>query len=240
LSKAKGYPVKRLPPPPAKTEPDLGALPKKANALWRISDWRPSLAADHMQRIKTFHAELLKFNAKVNLIARSTEREADELHFADCLLASDFILNLALPKRVFDIGSGNGFPGIIFSILDAKREYVLVESDSRKAEFLKHAIAVLKLKSVSVLNVRFETLTTVGMEAAISRGFASISKTLLACNKIFEKGAQFVHMKGPNWSSEIAELPSQLISVWQPELVGEYFLPASQARRAIVITQKIQ
>jgi 16S rRNA (guanine527-N7)-methyltransferase len=240
LNKGKGLPSKPLPPPPAKKEKskDMGELPKENNALWRMSEWRPELPEDQMERFKAFHGELLKFNARVNLISKNTERESDELHFADCLMASEVIMKLPLPKRVFDIGSGNGFPGLIFPIVDQKREYVLVESDSRKCEFLKHMIAVLKLKNVSVLNVRFETLSTLGIEAAVSRGFASIAKTLLACNKVFGKGAQFIHLKGANWSSEIAELPSQLISVWQPELVGEYFLPVSQARRAIVVTQK--
>ncbi|MGZ6479878.1 MAG: 16S rRNA (guanine(527)-N(7))-methyltransferase RsmG [Bdellovibrionales bacterium] len=237
---SKGLPSKRPPPPlPKKEKPkDMGEAAKDGNALWRVGEWIPGLPADQMERVKAFHAELLKFNAKVNLISKNTERESDELHFADCLLAGEIILKLPLPKRVFDIGSGNGFPGLIFPIMDPKREYVLVESDSRKCEFLKHTIAVLKLKNVSVLNVRFETLSTLGIEAAVSRGFASIAKTLLACNKVFAKGAQFIHLKGANWSSEIAELPSQLISVWQPELVGEYFLPVSQARRAIVSTQK--
>src|ERR1035437_5853293 len=133
-------------------------------------------------------------------------------------MAGEFILKLPLTKRIFDIGSGNGFPGLIFGLMDFKREYVLVESDARKSEFLKHMIAVLKLKNVTVLNARFESLGTLGIETAMSRGFASIGKTLIGSNKIFSKGGQFIHLKGNNWSSEIAQLPSQLISVWQPEL----------------------
>src|SRR5665213_2548058 len=206
--------------------------------MWRVPEWFPSLTPHQLEQLKAYQAELLKFNLKVNLISKNTEREADELHFADCLLAAEIILKRELPKKIFDIGSGNGFPGLLFGVLDPKRVYILVESDSRKVEFLKHAIAVLKLKNVAGLNVRFETLASMNIRAAISRGFASVAKTLLACNKIFEKDAVFLHLKGNNWSSEIAELPSQLISVWQPELVGEYTLPVTQARRAIVITQK--
>jgi len=191
-----------------------------------------------MHLLKAYHSELLKFNAKLNLISKSTEREADELHFADCVLASEIMFKHEFPKKVFDIGSGNGFPGLVFGILDPAREYILVESDARKVEFLKHAIAVLKLKNVAALNVRFETLGSMNIEAAVSRGFASIAKTLLVCNKIFPKNSLFLHLKGSNWSSEIADLPSQLISVWQPELLGEYSLPVSQARRAIVVTEK--
>lgn len=212
--------------------------PKDGNALWRVPEWFPFLPSDVVEKFRLYHVELLKFNLRLNLISKNTEREADELHFADSILASEIILKLPLAEQVFDIGSGNGLPGIIFGVLDSDREYILVESDSRKAEFLKHVINVLGLKNVNVMNVRFESLKYSGIESAISRGFASISKTLLVCNRIFEKGGNFIHLKGNSWSTEIAALPSQLISVWSPELRGEYTLPVSQARRAVVSTQK--
>jgi len=212
--------------------------PADHNALWRIPEWFSSLPANVPERLKAYHGELLRFNLKVNLISRTTEREADEAHFADCLMAAQLLMKAGLDKRVFDIGSGNGLPGIVLGIYDPTREYVLVESDTRKCEFMKHMVHMLGLKNVSVMSVRFETLIGQGVTCAVSRGFASISKTVLACNKIFEKGGRFFHLKGNNWSSEIAELPSQLISLWAPQLIGEYTLPVSQARRAIVITQK--
>ena len=222
-------------PPPA----NKGETPaSEGNALWRIQEWFSDLPNDSVVSLKAYHRELLRFNAKINLISRATERDADEAHFADCILATRAILGSALEKRVFDIGSGNGLPGIVMGILDPTREFVLVESDGRKCEFLKHTVQVLALKNVSVMNVRFETLVGQGVTCGVSRGFASISKTLLACNKIFGKQGKFFHLKGNNWSSEVAELPSQLISVWSPTLVGEYVLPVSQARRAVVITQK--
>lgn len=211
---------------------------KEGNALWRISEWFPELTEGTLALLKTYQHELLRFNVRLNLIARSTERESDELHFADCILAAKIVLKAPLGAKVYDIGAGNGFPGIVLAILDSSREYHLVESDARKCEFLKHAAHHLGLKNVRVLNLRFENLAGEKVEFAISRGFASISKTLLACNRIFEIGGQFFHLKGSNWSSEIADLPSQLISVWTPQLIGEYTLPVSQARRAIVVTQK--
>ena len=227
-------------PPKPEFKKERPQEPKADNALWRLAEWFPDLPSAKMEQLKIFHGELLKFNSRVNLISKSTEREADELHFADCLLASELILPVNLPSRIFDIGSGNGFPGLLFGILDTDREFLLVESDQRKSEFLKHCISVLKLKNVSVLNMRFENLSQMSVEAVMARGFASIAKALLGFNKIFDVGGQFIHLKGNNWSTEIANLPSQLISVWQPELLGEYFLPVSQARRAVVITQKIQ
>lgn len=208
------------------------------NALWRTSAWFPDLPGNNLKLLKAYHVELMKFNVKLNLISRNTEREADEVHFADCILSSALLLKENLGERIFDIGSGNGFPGVVLGILDPKREFVLVESDQRKSEFLKHAICSLQMKNMSVMNVRLENLQGTAIKFAVSRGFASISKTLLLCNRIFGKTGNFYHLKGNNWSSEIVDLPSQLISAWTPRLVGEYTLPVSQARRAIVATQK--
>jgi 16S rRNA (guanine527-N7)-methyltransferase len=145
-----------------------------------------------------------------------------------------------LGPQIYDIGAGGGFPGLILAILEPAREICLLERDGRKAEFLKHVASSLKLANVKVLNIRLETMGSMGVKVAISRGFASISKTCLICNKIFPVGTRFYHLKGNSWSSEIAEIPSQLISVWSPELVSEYVLPVSQARRAVVCTTKKQ
>jgi 16S rRNA (guanine527-N7)-methyltransferase len=208
------------------------------NALWRIPEWFPNLDKTVAERVKVYHSELLKFNLRLNLISRASERDADETHFADSLFASQMILKSDPGKRIYDIGSGNGLPGVILSILDPSLEILLVESDSRKCEFLKHITHVLQLKNTTVMNIRLETLKASVMHTAVSRGFANISKAVLAVNRCFTTGGKFYHLKGSTWSSEIAEIPSQLISVWSPELIGEYSLPTSQARRAVIVTVK--
>lgn len=210
-----------------------------ANALWRIPEWMPNLAPDLLTKLKLYQTELLKFNPRLNLISRTTEREADEIHFVDCLLAFEIMKNVTITSPIFDIGSGNGFPGLIFAIMDPARSYVTLESDMRKCEFIKHVAAVLDLKNVSIMNLRLENLKQGEIQTAISRGFASLSKTALVCNRIFESGSRFFHMKGSTWSTEVAEIPSQLIAQWKPELIGEYSLPNTQARRAVVCTTKI-
>ncbi len=209
------------------------------NALWRVPKWFHDLDPMVLTLLQSYHTELIKFNAKVNLISRSTERDADEVHFADSILASKVMLGAGLPRRVFDIGSGNGLPGLVLAIMDPGRSYVLVESDVRKCEFMKHVVHVLSLSNVEVLNERLESLDPDSVICAVSRGFASISKTVLASTKIFVKGGVFIHLKGNSWSKEVAEIPSQLIATWSPKLLGSYVLPVSQAQRAVVATVKI-
>lgn len=209
------------------------------HALWRVPQWFSALAPDTLETLRQFHVELLKFNAKLNLISRNTERDADETHFADCVLAIQALPQLTKAKLVVDVGSGNGLPGLIFAILHPHHPIQLVESDARKCEFLKHVAHQLNLRQVQVANVRLEALPMVAAgSVGLSRGFASISKTCLLANKVFPAGSTFYHLKGNSWSSEIAEIPSQLMSFWRPELVGEYTLPVSQVRRGLVATTK--
>lgn len=209
-----------------------------SNALWRIGTWFPDYPQATLEKLKGYHAELLKFNAKLNLISKNTERDADETHFADCMMGGEILRSMDLGPKVYDFGAGNGFPGIVLAIMDSARVYELVESDSRKCEFMKHVTSTLQLKNVILNNSRLESLKAEDISVAICRGFASISKTLIACNRMFNKDGRIYHFKGSNWSSEVAELPSQLISSWKPELLGEYSLPVTQARRAILCTIK--
>lgn len=232
-------PAPAAPAKPTPAKDSKATEPKSDNALWRLHEWFPQLPGSLLEQLKIYHGELLKFNVKLNLISRQTERDADEAHFADCLYASDIILKASGTAPIHDIGSGNGLPGLVMALSAPSRQFFLVESDSRKCEFIKHMIHVLKLQNVTVMNVRLETLKAEEIKVGVSRGFASISKTVLLLNKSFPVGGKFYHLKGTNWSTEIAEIPSQLMSVWSPELTGEYSLPVTQARRAIVSTTKI-
>ncbi len=229
------FPPVRFPAPKSDKKPEP---PKGDNALWRIPEWFPNLEPTLLEQLHTYHRELLKFNVRLNLVSRNTEREADEIHFADCILAGQVMADVKLNKPVYDLGSGNGLPGLVLALMRPKSEFRLVESDSRKCEFLKHMIMVLKISNCAVMNVRLETLMKSDMEIAVSRGFANISKSLLAVNKGCTKGGRVYHMKGSNWSTEIGEIPTQIISLWSPELVGEYTLPDTQARRGVVCTTK--
>ncbi len=208
------------------------------DALWRIPEWFPHLDQIIVEKLKAYHSELLKFNSRLNLISRATERDADEVHIADCLFVAELLKQRQVGPRIFDIGSGNGLPGVLLSMVLPQTNFSLVEVDARKAEFLKHVVYSLGIKNAEVLNVRIESLTDVGVSYAISRGFATISKTILGCNRLFKGPGTIYHMKGMNWSNEIAEIPSQVISVWKPELIGEYSLPVSLAKRALVVTNK--
>jgi 16S rRNA (guanine527-N7)-methyltransferase len=206
---------------------------------WRIDQWFPDLSAEVIGKLKLFHEELLRANKAINLISVKTIQQADATHFADCILASRIISATTKIDEIYDFGSGNGFPGIIFSILFPGTKVHMVEIDQRKAEFLKHAVSTLQLRNADVMIRAVESLPEGTIKFAMSRGFASLSKSLLTTRRVFAKGGKYYHLKSEEWATEVAGIPTQLCSFWTPSLAGEYRLPVGEIKYSVVKTDKI-
>ncbi len=217
---------------------DGGSEEKKIE--WRIPEWFKDIEQDDLIRLQYYHVELLRFNKKINLISANSMFDADLVHFADSIIAGRLILKDCKCKVIYDFGSGNGFPGLVMALLDKSREFVLVEADGRKAEFLKHVVSRLEFKHVRVEVARIENLPENSVECGVSRGLAQISRSLMMTRKIFKVGGRFYHVKGDHWTVELAGIPSQLCSVWEPALLGEYRLPMGSSHLAVVVTAKIE
>lgn len=207
---------------------------------WRIDQWFPELSTEVRSNLKKYHEELLKFNKTSNLIGVKTIPMADAIHFADSILACRIIEKDLKTNEIFDFGSGNGFPGLVMALMMPHRKVHLVENDNRKCEFLKHMIQVLKLSNVDVLMRSVEALEAGSVTCAVSRGFAPISKAILMARKAVPVGGIYYHIKGEEWATEIADIPTQLCSFWLPSLLSEYKLPIGEIRFSVVKTEKIK
>ena len=214
---------------PAPTEPQI---------FWRIPQWFPDLPPATQAQLKMFHDELIKANKTMTLISTKTVSMADALHFADSILASREIAKTPGIAEIYDFGSGNGFPGLIYALLHPKVKVILVDSDPRKAEFLKMMIHKLGLKNASLHIGPIEGLPEHSVQFAMSRGFAPIAKAILFTRRIFKTGGRYFHLKSEEWASEVGQIPTQLCSFWSPSLVGEYKLPVGEVRFAVIQTEK--
>jgi 16S rRNA (guanine527-N7)-methyltransferase len=206
---------------------------------WRIDQWFPKLAPETHASLRTLHKELLFFNSKINLISPKTVKTADLTHIADGILGSQAVLQRASSEEIYDIGSGNGIPGIVLAILAPSKKFILVDSDTRKIEYLRHCISRIGLRNCTVLCSRLEDLPAGTIRCAASRGFASISKTLLLARRASADNCEFYHFKGPAWSSEVASIPSQIMAAWAPIHACDYPLPLGESIMSIVLTKKI-
>jgi 16S rRNA (guanine527-N7)-methyltransferase len=99
---------------------------------------------------------LLKWNARINLTAIREPNEIVQRHFGESLFAAKYLLDQHLPQAAIDLGSGAGFPGVPFAMLAPEVGVTLIESQQKKATFLKELIHALGLKNVKVFSDRAE------------------------------------------------------------------------------------
>ena len=209
-----------------------------AEIQWRIPKWFPHLKESTIAQLKKYHEELLKFNMKVNLISVRTIVDADEIHFADSIWASELILKDMERNEIVDIGSGNGFPGIILGILDPKKTVILLDCDTRKLEFMKYIRDTLHLENIKILKGRLEEFQEGVLKVGMARGFAPLGKALLSARRPFVKNGVFYNLKGSEWTVELTALPHQICALWKTNLVGGYTLAESKAERAVLKSVK--
>jgi 16S rRNA (guanine527-N7)-methyltransferase len=103
---------------------------------------------------------LLKWNAKLNLTAIRDPKEIISRHFGESLFAARQLFPSGdSPESVIDVGSGAGFPGLPFKLWSPSIGLTLIESNQRKATFLREVIRALDLKSAAVMTERAESVS---------------------------------------------------------------------------------
>ncbi|MGO9442621.1 MAG: 16S rRNA (guanine(527)-N(7))-methyltransferase RsmG [Terriglobales bacterium] len=106
-------------------------------------------------RVLMMHYKLLReWNRRINLTGRATLEEAIVRHYAESLFLACLVPRWV--KSVVDVGSGAGFPGFPVAVLRPDVEVTLVESDQRKAAFLREASDLVR--NIHVRCVRAELL----------------------------------------------------------------------------------
>lgn len=213
----------------------------KVEFPWRIDAWFPNISEISRSKLKVFSGELVRANKLGNLVSPKTLPLADAIHFADGIVGGGIVLSqIKEDSTIFDFGSGAGFPGLVMAIVSPKHNFVLVENDLKKADFLRGIVATLGLSNVLIRNGGIEGIEAGSVQHGVVRGFANISKTILLLRRCFITGGSLFHFKGEQWSMEVGEIPTQLCSVWTPSLVAEYKLPIGPMKFAIVKSTKIQ
>lgn len=131
---------------------------------------------------------LKKWNKKINLTAVTNDFDIVKHHFFDSLAVTKFIEQ----KKILDVGSGAGFPGIILALCDATRQVTLVDKVGKKVAFTKQICLELNLKNVSVIHSRVEEISTNKYDAIIARAFGDMSLLMsLTQNLISDKGVWY-------------------------------------------------
>ena len=111
-----------------------------------------SLSVTQLDQLQSHFATLTRWNERINLTRISELGDSVRFHYCESLF-----LARALPtgsKRIVDVGSGAGFPGIPVAVFRPDCSVTLVESHQRKAVFLREAVR--ELPNVRVVSKRAE------------------------------------------------------------------------------------
>lgn len=118
---------------------------------------REPIAAQELAQISAYLDLLLKWNARTNLTAVRDPEEIITRHFGESLFAARHLLHGHTPADAVDVGSGAGFPGLPLALRAPSVKVTLIESQNKKAVFLKEVARALVLPNVNVFTGRAET-----------------------------------------------------------------------------------
>lgn len=150
--------------------------------------------------------ELGKWNSAYNLTAIRTPSEMVTRHLLDSLAVLPLVAaQAAAGARILDVGSGGGMPGIVLAIARPDWQLTLLDSNGKKARFLRHLARTLRLANVEVAETRVEAWTPPAPYALItSRAFASLADFVTLTRPLLAPGGVWVAMKGKLDEAELA------------------------------------
>lgn len=174
---------------------------------------------------------LAKWNKAYNLTA---VRDPDEMlyrHLVDSLSIIPFIEG----KRIIDVGTGPGLPGIPMAIVFPEKDFVLLDSNSKKTRFLTQCLIELKLNNVEVFHGRVEAAKfNEPFDQVTSRAFTALDNMVDICKHLLSKNGKFLAMKGLEPESEKQSMDSD----YSVEQSIELTVPGCEGQRHLIIIGK--
>lgn len=188
--------------------------------------------------LMTFERELLAWNEKFNLTAIRDVEGIRTKHFLDsfsCVLA----WKENPPRRLIDIGTGAGFPGIPLKILYPSMRLTLVESVGKKTNFCQHMVETLKLDATEVVTARAEDVGQMpahreAYDWAVARAVANLPVLAEYLLPLVQVGGAMLAQKGQSGPAETHKAEKalkilggrtrQLLPVTLPGVADERFL----------------
>jgi|SRR5579884_3914992 len=114
------------------------------------------LSAHQLAMVSAYLDLLLRWNERINLTAVRRPEEIVDRHFGESFFLAQHLFGPEWNGRLVDVGSGAGFPGVPIAIYASAAQVTLVESNNKKATFLRELTRTLKTQNVAVYAGRAE------------------------------------------------------------------------------------
>ena len=154
------------------------------------------ISSELRDKFGIYKALLFKWQKAINLVSKNSLDDFWERHISDSLQIVPYIFG----RKVLDVGSGGGFPGMVLA-MTGRFDVTCVDSDARKMTFLSEVARQTNTK-VSLLTERIEKVHEADFDTVCARGFSSL-KNLIEITRT--KGRVGVFLKGAKLADELAE-----------------------------------
>ena len=195
-----------------------------------------SLSARQIDKLLDYLALLVKWNSVYNLTSVRDPQQMVIQHLLDAMSA---LFAFKGAKKVLDVGTGGGLPGIVIAIWAMEAEpdmqVHLMDTVKKKTAFLTQVKAELGLEQVTVHSGHVEKLVSENtFDVITSRAFAELIDFVKLSGHLLEQDGSMIALKGKMPEEEIQRLPL----AWRVEKVESLSVPGMQADRHLVWIKK--
>jgi 16S rRNA (guanine527-N7)-methyltransferase len=165
-----------------------------------------TLTDEKLANLLAYQAELIKWNSAYNLTAVRDPLQMVTRHLLDSLTVLPLVRG-----RVLDVGAGAGLPSLVLAIAEPTLAVTALDSNGKKARFMRHAARTIGLANVEVVEGRVETYQpAAAFDSIVSRAFASLADFFTQTTHLLAPGGQWVAMKGKLDAGELAAIPATI------------------------------
>jgi 16S rRNA (guanine527-N7)-methyltransferase len=171
--------------------------------------------------------ELREWNTRFNLTAIREPADMVDKHLLDSLSIQPYLHG----RRIADIGTGAGFPGLPLAVVNPRRQFTLIEATGKKVQFVRHAIEALRIENVEIVQARAETWRPrAPFDSVIARALGKLADFIRVAGHLCARDGRMLAMKGREPTAEIEALPPG----WRVRAVHELKVPGLVAARCVV------